>query len=114
MREQTFEYNGVTLTVHSATIESALLRDLLLASLSGDDAGQGLLIWYYAKLASQTTIEGDLGGWTPPAWGASEADVKANYAAFRDLDEGPLRQWIRTLDAVDAPEPEPLDEEKKG
>ena len=113
MREQTFEHNGASLTVHNPTIESALLRDLLIATLHEHYPKHGLLVWYYASLAANTAIQGDLNGWMPPEMGDSEADIIANFEEFRVLDGEMFGHWRNTFDAVSAPEPKPLEQEKK-
>lgn len=112
--ERTFEIDGCTLTVRSATVGSRITRDVLIGSLAGRLSGRAYPVVMFADMIAQTTVEGgDLNGWTPPTMNDDDETIATSFEAWLELPAPVYDAWQTALRAVDAPRPEALDAEKK-
>lgn len=103
----TIQHNGATLTVKPGTIGSALKRDQIIVALAqGDSGGDAIAHYQFARAASQTVIEGDL-GWEPVTVGDSTATVCNKYRAWLDLPEDLGTKWMHAVHAVNTPQTPP-------
>jgi hypothetical protein len=114
MNERTFEIDGCTLTVRSATVGSRITRDVLIGSLAGRLSSRAYPVVIFADMVAQTTIQaGDLDGWLPPSINDPDDVIAESYDAFLHLPGHVYDIWLAALRGVDAPQPETLDDEKK-
>lgn len=112
--EHTFEVDGCQMTVHSATVGSRIIRDVLIGSLAGQLSGRVYPVIMFADMVSQTSIDGgDLNGWTPPTMNDPAETVVESFQAWLELPGSVYDAWQSAMRAVDAPRPEALDDEKK-
>jgi hypothetical protein len=99
----TFDYGAAKVTVRRAKVRDRLAVDAIQDKLAkGADIDVIVAVRMFGRLIAQSTVEGDL-GFALPAPTASEADLRAAYEAWLDVDAELMDIWQRHLREVDAP-----------
>lgn len=102
MRSQSFEENGIRITVRPETIEDALDTDMLTFQIGTvGSARENFKRARFIQLVLISTVEGELGF----AWPSADSSVRElleAYEQWKQLPANLIRQWAAAIEAVNA------------
>lgn len=109
MSEQTFSYNGATITVHTQTGRDYLDAQIVqvrLGAITMQDVRQRIYVNRFSEAYSQSTVEGEL-GFEWPESPVDEVQLQIAFEGWLNLPGSVMEQWLNTLELVNTPPNDP-------
>jgi hypothetical protein len=90
---QSFSLNGATITTKEPTIRDAIFRARVFLTLNERYPGESGTCMVFANAVSQSTMTGDIDGWTLPAPTATDDELAASFEAWLELPAAVYNGW---------------------